>query len=171
MTTPPTRAERSLNVTRSRHFGISAITVFCLLIVSTITASAQQPAPFRPPAVPLITHDPYFSVWAANERLTDDWSKHWTGTIQPLWGMARIDDKTYRFLGPQPDDRSTRAQVGIRENVPTMTQVSLDVFPTRTIYQFEASGVRLRLTFTTPLLPHDLDVLARPVTYLTWDAQ
>src|SRR5262249_34189667 len=94
-----------------------------------------------------------------------------TGTTQPLWGMAQIDGKTYRFLGPQPDDRSARAQVGIRESVPAMTQVSLEVLPTRTIYQFEASGLRLRLTFTTPLLPHDLDVLARPVTYLTWEAQ
>ena len=31
------------------------------------------------------------------------------------------------------------------------------------------TGVHLTLTFTTPLLPKDLDVLSRPVTYLTWD--
>src|SRR5205085_885586 len=103
-----------------------------------------------------------------NERLTEDWSKHWTGTIQPMWGMARIDGKAYRFLGPQADDRSARAPVGIRESVPEMSQQRVEVLPTRTIYQFEAGGLRLRVTFTTPLLPDDLDVLARPVTYLTW---
>ena len=26
------------------------------------------------------------------------------------------------------------------------------------------------MTFTSPLLPHDLDVLTRPVTYVTWTA-
>jgi hypothetical protein len=75
-------------------------------------------------------------------------------------GMARIDGKPYRFMGqsysPLP---------------PPMRQVSLDAFPTRTVYEFEAGGVRLRLTFMSPLLPDDLEVLARPVTYLTWEAR
>jgi len=39
---------------------------------------------------------------------------------------------------------------------------------TSTIYIFEAAGVQLELTFFTPAFPEDLDVLSRPVTYLTW---
>lgn len=115
----------------------------------------------RPPATPLVAHDPYFSIWSAGDRLTDENTKHWTGTEQSLTGLIRIDNKPYRFMGAAP--RNTHA--------PAMNQVSREVTPTRTIYGFEAEGLRLNLTFLTPALPNDLDVLSRPVTYLTWDAQ
>src|SRR5208282_5600175 len=40
---------------------------------------------------------------------------------------------------------------------------------TRTIYDFEAAGVHLELTFFTPAFPEDLELVSRPVTYLIWD--
>src|SRR5206468_720728 len=46
---------------------------------------------------------------------------------------------------------------------------NLEGLPTRTIYMFEGAGVKLTLTFMTPALPDDLDVLSRPVTYVTYD--
>jgi hypothetical protein len=49
-----------------------------------------------------------------------------------------------------------------------MKQLSLRLEATSTIYIFEAAGVQLELTFFTPAFPEDLDVLSRPVTYLTW---
>jgi hypothetical protein len=36
---------------------------------------------------------------------------------------------------------------------------------------FEASGLQVKLTFTSPLLPHDLDILSRPASYLTWEVR
>ncbi len=111
--------------------------------------------PFRPPAVPLVTHDPYFSVWSFGDRLTDDWTRHWTGAVQALIGMVWIDQRAYRFAGPEP------------EAVSAMQQRRLEVLPTRTIYEFSAGGVNLTLTFLSPLLPEDPDLLSRSITYLT----
>jgi len=73
--------------------------------------------------------------------------------------MARIDGKPYRFMGQSYSPLPA-----------PMRQLRLDVLPTRTVYEFEAEGVRLRLTFMSPLLPEDLNLVARPVTYVTWDA-
>ena len=42
------------------------------------------------------------------------------------------------------------------------------MLPTRTIYEFAGAGVKVGLTFFTPALPDDLDVLSRPLTYLEW---
>ncbi len=92
------------------------------------------------------------------DKLTDDWPKHWTGVPTGMGGMARIDGKVYRFMGLAP-------------NFPAMEQKSLEVTPTRTIYMFEQDGIGITLAFMSPLLPHDLDVLTRPVTYLTWDVK
>ena len=115
--------------------------------------------PFRPPAVPLVTHDPYFSAWSVSDELTETEVRHWTGTNYGLCGLVRIDGQTFRCIGTNPSD------------VPAMAQTGLEVTATRTTYAFEAVGVHLSLTFLSPLLPHDLDILARPVTYLTWEAR
>ncbi|MCB0105149.1 MAG: DUF5127 domain-containing protein, partial [Caldilineaceae bacterium] len=112
----------------------------------------------RVPAYPLIVNDPYLSVWSTHDRLTDGWSSHWTGTEQGLCGLIRIDGTPYRFMGPQP-----RFLGG---ELPAMTQSAVDVLPTRTTYTFADAGIQLTLTFTTPLLPHDLAILARPITYV-----
>jgi hypothetical protein len=128
--------------------------VVCVLAAAAATCQA----PLRPPAVPLVTHDPYFSVWSFDNRLTDNWSRHWTGSIQAMCGMAMIDKRPWRFAGPMPD------------SVPAMAQSSLEVTPTHSRYRFDQSGVRLTVTFLSPLIPTDLDLLSRPVTYVTFDA-
>ena len=120
---------------------------------------AQTPslAPMRPPAVPLIAHDPYFSIWSAADRLTDSVTTHWTGKPNSLAALARIDSKTYALTGGT--------------KFPAMVQTGLEVLPTRTIYRFLDGGVRLQLTFFTPALPDDLDVLSRPLSYVEWEVQ
>ena len=113
----------------------------------------------RPPAVPLVACDPYFSIWSCADKLTDVATRHWTGPRHALTSMIRIDGTAYRLMGDEPND------------VPALEQVGLLVLPTRTIYDFEGAGVHVTLTFMTPALPDDLDVLSRPVTYLTWDVK
>ncbi len=55
--------------------------------------------------------------------------------------------------------------------IPAMQQTTHTVAPTHTIYEFHQDGVTLRLVFMTPAILNDLDLLSRPVTYLTWTAQ
>jgi hypothetical protein len=130
-----------------------------LFIVASLVLSNAMAKDFRPPAVPLIASSPYFSVWSMADRLTDDVPRHWTGTPQSLSSLVRIDGKTYRIMGNEP------------EAIPAMEQRKLQVLPTRTVYEFEAGGVGITLTFMTPVLPSDLDVMSRPVTYVTWAVQ
>jgi hypothetical protein len=126
------------------------------LTITLLTLSAHAQT-FRPPAAPLVVHDPYFSLWSTTDKLTDANTRHWTGTEQPLTGLIRIDGATYRFMGTRP-----------RRNIPAIPQISLSVSPTHTDYTFATSAIRLTVTFFTPSFPDDLDVLSRPVTYLTW---
>jgi hypothetical protein len=126
------------------------------LLLSFGGASSVALAQERPPAVPLVVHNPYFSIWSMNDRLNDGPTCHWTGAAQPLTGLTRIDGKVYRYMGADPRE------------TPAMKQVSLAVTPTHTVYVFEAGGVQLTVAFFTPAFPQSLDLLSRPVTYLTW---
>jgi hypothetical protein len=113
----------------------------------------------RPPAVPLVTHDPYFSIWSFDNRLTGGVTHHWTGAPQPLHGLIRVDGKTYRFAGGDPRE------------VPALEQTKLTVTPTSTRYEFAGAGVVLNLTFLTPAIASDLDLLSRPLTYLRFEVR
>ena len=127
----------------------------CLVLITAALAEAQT---FRPPAVPLIAHDPYFSVWSMADHLNDEPTKHWTGKYNSLTGFVRIDGKAFQVIGRE-------------RNVPALLhQDSVEVLPTRTLYGFSGAGIKLNLTFLTPGLPDDLDVLSRPATYVEWTA-
>jgi hypothetical protein len=131
---------------------------FVLLVLALMGFSIPTNAgTLRPPSVPLGASDPYFSIWSAADKLTDTDTTHWTGKLQLLTSLVRIDGKTFRLMGVEPSD------------VPALPQTDLEVLPTRTIYAFVGSGVLLTLTFMTADLPDDLDVLPRPVSSVTWE--
>lgn len=110
----------------------------------------------RAPAMPLITVDPYFSVWSSSDCLTDSNTMHWTGMPNTIIGTAEIDGTAYRFLG----------RADAQDNSPVMKQISSDCDALSTTYIFAAAGVRLKAVFTTPLLLDDLALLTRPVSYM-----
>jgi hypothetical protein len=148
-------SHHSSRVIRLSQMGATFAALVCTL------ARPQNPAPsFRPPAVPLVAHDPYFSIWSMNDHLTDGPTRHWTGVPQELCGIARIDGKNYRFLGVA--DRR-------RQTVPALDQKSLVLTPTRTVAVMTSPEVQIRVEFMTPLLPQDMELMSRPVTYVRWE--
>src|ERR1700730_2364695 len=124
---------------------------------------AQNLAPMRPPAVPLVAHDPYFSIWSMADHLGDANTQHWTGKPNTLIALARIDGKTYRVMGREGVPRGAKA-------LSALDQKNVEVLPSRTVYNFSGPGIDLGLTFFTPALPDDLDVLSRPLNYIAWKA-
>ncbi len=82
-----------------------------IMLAAAILAAAFTPSradslfePYRPtalrlPAVPLITHDPYFTLWSPYDHLNDGNITHWSPRQKPLEGLLRVDGQVYRFMG------------------------------------------------------------------------
>lgn len=118
---------------------------------------------FRAPAVPLITNDPMLNLWSFADRLNDDTTRHWTGVRQFMSGVVIVDGVAYEFLGTlSPDNRRYFAGY---EKLP---QVDCEIRPMTTRYRFENETIALELIFTSPLLLNDLELLSRPVSYMTY---
>ena len=98
----------------------------------------------RCPAIPLITVDPYFSVWAQANTLNDRREPiiHWTGASNTMLGTVTVDGTVYRFLG--------------KGDLPIIPQVDLDVNALTTTAVFENEAIRLTAQFTTPIMANDL---------------
>ena len=133
---------------------LSLLAPLALLVLCVHPVLSQQET--RPPATPLITHNPYFSIWSDTDNLTDSNTVHWTGKPQPIAGLLRVDGHAFRFMGREP------------RGLPAMQQTSRTVTPTHTRYKLTGAGVELELTFFTPAILSDLDILSRPVTYVSF---
>ena len=121
----------------------------------------------RAPSVPLITVDPYFSVWSPADTLNSVPTAHWTdrstkstkleyGEPHPrnmsMLGVAEVDGVGYRFMGVS--------------DIKPIKQLSLDIDALTTTYIFGCDEVTVKAEFITPLLPDDADIFSRPVSYL-----
>ena len=132
--------------------------IFRPLTFAACAAVSLEVAAVRPPAVPLVSVEPHFSLWSCADNLYDRETLHWTGARQPLSIFLDADGVTYRLCG-----------VGDRKGLelPVLPQVSCRVGATVTSYRFAKGALAAEVDFTTPRLTDDLDVFSRPVTYVT----
>ena len=84
---------------------------FCAISLFLL-ASVCHGQQLRPPAYPLITHDPYFSIWSATDKLNESPTVHWTGTDHALVGKISVDGKIYRFMGAPQKSYTTIVPAG-----------------------------------------------------------
>ena len=111
----------------------------------------------RAPALPLITIDPYFSIWNHDQINTRN-TYHWTDSPNTILGTVNVDGTDYCFLGKH--DGAVIGQTG----------VALDAMSTTVTYENES--IRLTAVFTSPTLVTDLYYASRPVSYLklSWES-
>ena len=107
----------------------------------------------RVPSVPLITCDPYFSLWSPADHLYDADTQHWSDHIKRMHGIIEVDGTVYRFLGGEDGN-------------PTPMQTGLLITATTSTYRFEIDGISFTVKFWTPLLLENLELVSRPCSYL-----
>src|SRR5262245_4145191 len=129
-------------------------TALLLVFSLPFLAPAASPAPRQSssnqliaPATPLVAVDPYFSIWSPADHPAEADTMHWTGKPHRLTSLVRIDGRTFRLVGTQPS------------TLPTLKQKGRDISPTRTSFTFAGEGLQLAVSFMTPALAYDLEVL------------
>jgi hypothetical protein len=125
---------------------------FVLTLLATVPVTTQESQSL---AAPLVLHDPSINLWTSPAGPTGGPTAGADGTPVPMCVLVRVDgDKIVRLLGAEP------AEVPSPGEIVTKTDFTTTSFST--LYE----GVELTLAFITPRLPEDLEVFARPVTYV-----
>ncbi len=108
------------------------------------------------PAYPLFVKDPFFSLWSQSDKLNESDTVFWTGMKRRSYGLVHCDGVAYSFMG-------------IVENTKALEQTSVELTAFTTAYTFTCEKFDLKVTFISPLPLKELDILALPVCYLTYE--
>ena len=109
------------------------------------------------PSYPVVTVDPFFSIWSRSDKLNESDTCLWCGIRKPIKGTVTVDGTAYRFLG-----------AGNEEKIP---QVKTEILPYISEYTFENEKIRLILKTWSPLLLDDFHLLSTPVGYFDFEVQ
>jgi hypothetical protein len=134
-----------------------------LIVVLTSCAMVSARGSLRPPSVPLLLQSPEINVWSNSDTLQSSIPSRWEGSPADWVAIARVKGESFLLMGsPSPPWSATSLQVAL--------QTSVIVRSTRTIYTFKASCASVNVTFTSPLLLDDWELLSRPAHYVTFSA-
>ena len=88
--------------------------ISCTLALTALAspAIAQTAEDFKPyqetelrlPSVPLLTNDPFFSIWSNYDNLNDGPTRHWCEQEKAIDGILRVDGVSYRFMGSEKEN-------------------------------------------------------------------
>ena len=125
------------------------------------------------------SHDDDFELYINGKKAVSTGYSAKKDVLQPLsQEIQKLLVKGKNIIAAHCKNRGGGAYVdfGLFEKVPyrplfvqTAQQTSVNVLPTQTVYKFNCSDkVQLKVTFTAPLLPSNLDLLSRPVDYISY---
>jgi len=97
----------------------SIVSVCCMLALSTLGVTA-----FRPPAIPLLTTDPFMQTWMRGDTSTSASVTHWDGKEKQMVGLIRVDGATFQFLG-------TCTPAAVSKPGPATAHLGHDISPSR----------------------------------------
>lgn len=115
---------------------------------------------FRPTAIPLMTVDPYFSIWSCDDALYGGPTEQWNGTPCPIVAGFFINNIFYSMSAFDVTGKKMKQRI---------YQTDVKITPLSSIYTFENDLVKCTLTFTTPLLLDRPDIMSRPISYVEYD--
>lgn len=117
-------------------------------------------AQIKLPSYPLITIDPFMSIWSPSDKLYGSDSVIWHGQKKKLRGYILIDrTDSYCFMGVP------------EKGAEIIPQTELDVTPLVTEYVFQNKILKLTLKFWTPLIIDDIYKLSLPVSFIDYKAE
>ncbi|KAK0558194.1 hypothetical protein OC844_005345 [Tilletia horrida] len=138
--------------------------------------------PLNPSSIPLFVRSPYLNAWLPSGSLDsarppnkEGNGGYLAGSYPTFWtsgrsdgdfrlgihGYLRINGQAYQFMG---DGFGNLVPAG-----PNAKQISMQYTSTRTIFKFDAGGVRFTLTFLTPITPNDYLRQSIPASYVHFE--
>ncbi len=108
------------------------------------------------PAYPLVTSDPYISIWSSERPAASD-TRHWAGERKRITLKLTVDGRDYALIG--------------RQSAPEAKVIANQVTPTCTRYLYSAGGIEAAVSFRAPLLLDDFDILSTPITFIDFAAR
>jgi hypothetical protein len=75
-------------------------------------------------------------------------------------GLIKVDNQVYKFLGK--DEPTIENGKMMQAN-----QLSVNMSATQTTYQFDCGALSLNVAFTSPLIISHINILSRPVSYIS----
>lgn len=152
-------------------------------ITNSNALKASSFTPINPPSLPLAVRSPYLNAWLPSGSslsstppnkvgdggyLASEWPSFWTssygadGEFRLGWsGYIRINGTTWQWMG-NGFGNLVRAGKAAK-------QLSAEYTATRTIFKFDADGVRFTVTFLTPITPDDYLRQSLPLSYLYFE--
>lgn len=119
------------------------------------------------PAIPLVTADPFLSVWSHESNLNEGTTKHLSGSNNALEGYVEVDGELYRFLGVETAEVVKGIKGTSVTTVPAV-QTACTVTASQTYCDFNAGNVSLSVVFSSPLLVNDASSLQAAVNYISY---